>query len=78
MTDDLMKTTLGRNLFALAELHSAVGGPVEELLAAIEELVIIYFIKPFKIADLSEELNTLDFNFQARTNEHFSLTVTYQ
>jgi hypothetical protein len=68
MTDDLMKTTLGRNLFTLVELHSAVGGPVEELLSAIEEL----------IADLSEELNTLDFNFQARTNEHFSLTVTYQ
>lgn len=78
MTDDLMKTTLGRNLFTLVELHSAVGGPVEELLSAIEELVIILLLKLYKIADLSEELNTLDFNFQARTNEHFSLTVTYQ
>lgn len=67
MTDDLTRTTLGRNLLTLAELHSAVGGPVEELLSAIEEL----------IADLSEELNELDFNFQSRTNEHFSLTVSY-
>jgi hypothetical protein len=42
MTDDLTRTTLGRNLLTLAELHSAVGGPVEELLSAIEELVLSY------------------------------------
>jgi hypothetical protein len=43
MTDDLMKTQLGKNLYNLISLHTAVGGPVEELLAAIEELVSTYY-----------------------------------
>lgn len=47
----------------LITLHSAVQGPVEELLQAIEELV----------ADLNAALQELEFNFQVRTNEHFSL-----
>lgn len=41
------------------------GGPVQELIDAIEEL----------INDLEEELEDLEFNFKVRTNEHNALVV---
>ncbi|CAD8049227.1 unnamed protein product [Paramecium primaurelia] len=65
---DLAKSTYGKALLHLVELHSMAGGPVQELIDAIEEL----------INDLEEELETLEFNFQVRTNEHNALVVSLE
>ncbi|CAK94469.1 unnamed protein product (macronuclear) [Paramecium tetraurelia] len=62
---DLAKSTYGKALLHLVELHSMAGGPVQELIDAIEEL----------INDLEEELEDLEFNFKVRTNEHNALVV---
>ncbi|CAD8057286.1 unnamed protein product [Paramecium sonneborni] len=65
---ELAKSTYGSALLHLVELHSMAGGPVQELIDAIEEL----------INDLEEELETLEFNFQVRTNEHNALVVSLE
>jgi vacuolar-type H+-ATPase subunit I/STV1 len=65
---ELAKSTYGKALLHLVELHSMAGGPVQELIDAIEEL----------INDLEEELEELELNFKARTNEHNQLVVTLE
>ncbi|CAD8126574.1 unnamed protein product [Paramecium sonneborni] len=65
---DLSKSTYGSALLHLVELHSMAGGPVQELIDAIEEL----------INDLEEELEELEFNFKVRTNEHNALVVSLE
>ena len=65
---DLAKSNYGRALLHLVELHSMAGGPVQELIDAIEELV----------NDLEEELEQLDLDFKVRTNEHNSLVVSLE
>ncbi|CAK77192.1 unnamed protein product (macronuclear) [Paramecium tetraurelia] len=68
ITTDLKKSTYGNALLHLVELHSMAGGPVQELIDAIEEL----------INDLEEELEELEFNFQQRTNQHNSLVIGFE
>lgn len=65
---ELQKSTYGKALLHLVELHSMAGGAVQELIDAIEEL----------INDLQEGLEKLDFDFQVRTNEHNSLVIGYE
>jgi predicted phage tail protein len=50
------------------QLHTAVKGPIDELLAAIEEL----------IEDLNNDLQELEFDFQTRTNEHNAMVVALE
>ena len=52
----------------MAELHSKVGGAVQELVDGIEDL----------LQDLNEELSDLDFDFGVRTNEHNSLVISLE
>ncbi|CAD8083072.1 unnamed protein product [Paramecium sonneborni] len=68
ISTDLKKSTYGSALLHLVELHSMAGGPVQELIDAIEEL----------INDLEDELEELEFNFQVRTNEHNALVVSLE
>jgi hypothetical protein len=44
------------------------GGPVQELIEAIEEL----------INDLNEGLEQLEFDFTVRTNEHNALVIEFE
>jgi hypothetical protein len=66
--EDLQASRWGRTMLNFVQLHAAVKGPIDELLAAIEEL----------IEDLNTELQELEFDFQTRTNEHNSLVVAYE
>jgi hypothetical protein len=66
--EELKKSQWGRTILDLVDLHSMVGGPVQELITGIEEL----------IADLNDQLQELDFNFNVRTNEHNALVLTLE
>jgi hypothetical protein len=63
--EDLKQSEWGRTLIEMMQLHAMSHGPVDELLTAIEDL----------LADLSTELQELEFNFGVRTNEHNAAVV---
>eukprot|EP01006_Ploeotia_vitrea_P049790 TRINITY_DN67376_c0_g3_i2.p2 TRINITY_DN67376_c0_g3~~TRINITY_DN67376_c0_g3_i2.p2 ORF type:complete len:113 (+),score=9.24 TRINITY_DN67376_c0_g3_i2:36-374(+) len=59
--ENLKKTnTWGATLMNLAELHLAAGGPIDGLVAAIEEV----------ISDLETKIENAHAAFDKRTNEH--------
>jgi hypothetical protein len=63
--DELGKSKWGKTMLNMIELHAMAGNIVDELITGIEDL----------IADLNDQLNNLDFNFNVRTNEHNALVM---
>jgi hypothetical protein len=59
---ELQQERWGRILFSMAELHSLAGGAVEDLTAAIEQLV----------SDIGDRIDELDAEYNDRTLFHQS------
>jgi hydrogenase maturation factor len=56
----IYSTNWGKFVMNYAQVHLSTGGYLDDLLVSIEQL----------ISDLSEEMHTIEKNYQRRTNEH--------
>lgn len=65
---ELSQSNIGKFIMDLAELHSAMRGPLEDILATIQNMT----------EELQEELKQLDANYQRRSNQHERTVIQLQ